>query len=227
MSKKRILATTIAAVLTTGMFAAGIGPAFAANHTANTGKKASDETIREDKELIKVSDDAMLSMRDVSDARLALFNGQPEKARTEIDAALTRIKAAVADAETYAIDVKAPDKDDWYIPFDTRVTMLDTFAPDENIAGKQPAKARTHMHKDAQKQAREMFKLSEVDVAVSAGLVPIRFAEQQIMDAADLINRGDYYEASMALKAVDDAVIIHTVALDEPAGDDAATNTVG
>jgi hypothetical protein len=61
----------------------------------------------------------MLSMRDVSEARFALFEGQVETARTEVDAALTRINAAVQEAEIYAIDLKSPEKDDWYVPFDT------------------------------------------------------------------------------------------------------------
>jgi hypothetical protein len=68
---------------------------------------------------LRLSKDAMLSMRDVNGARFALFEGQLETARTDVDAALTRSNAAVQVAETCAIDLKSPEKDDWYVPFDT------------------------------------------------------------------------------------------------------------
>lgn len=253
MSRQRILTTTIAALLSTGVIAAGAGTALAADHMAKAGarggKPASDETANQDQEWVKVSEDTMLSMRDINDARLALFNGQPEKARTEVDAALARINAAVNEAEAYAVDVKTADRDDWYVPFDTQVTMLDAYTPTGN--GSNMNQGMGHMHdgtanahdgmgrmhgantnmndgmanmhgkEDKQDTADDMFSLNEVDVAVSAGLVPVKFAQQRIIEAANLINIGDYYAANMALKAVDDAVIVHTVAIDETPHDDA------
>ena len=53
-----------------------------------------------------------------------------------------------------------------------------------------------------------------MDVAVSAELVPVRFAREQLSQAAKLIGEGKYYEANLALKAVDDAAIFQTLAID-------------
>lgn len=224
MSNRRILPTTIAALLCSGMIAAGAGPVFAGDHAAETmkhpGKTATDETAMKSRQLIKISEDTMLSMRDINDARLALFEGQPEKARTEVDAALTRINVALDEAEQYALKVEAPKQDDWYVPFDTQVTLMDMFEHEDAKADTHGT-ANRHMRKGKPMEAVDTFKLRDEDLAISAGLVPVRFAKQHIVEAADLINKGDYYEANMALKAVDDAVIVHTVAIDEPASGDA------
>jgi len=209
------------------MVAAGMGPVFAGEHGSNTAKQTSEneqaDTATKQSELVKVSQDTMLSMRDINDARLALFNGQLEMARTEVDAALTRINTAVDEAEEYALDVKAPQQDDWYVPFDTRITLVDTYERNDEKADAAKDQATKHTQKGAKSDATDVFKLSEVDFAVSAGLVPVKFAQQQIVDAARLIDKGDYYEANMALKAVDDAILIQTVAVDdEPENNDAS-----
>jgi len=204
-----------------------MGPVFAGEHGSNTAKQTSEneqvDTATKQSELVKVSQDTMLSMRDINDARLALFNGQLEMARTEVDAALTRINTAVDEAEEYALDVKAPQQDDWYVPFDTRITLVDTYERNDEKADAAKDQATKHTQKGAKSDATDVFKLSEVDFAVSAGLVPVKFAQQQIVDAARLIDKGDYYEANMALKAVDDAILIQTVAVDdEPENNDAS-----
>jgi len=226
MNKRHILPTTIAIVLSTGIVAAGIGQVFAGDHASNNGKKtgenAAPDTAMKPSEQVKVSEDTMLSMQDINEARLALFNGQLETARIEVDAALTRINSAVDEAEQYAVDVKAPHQDDLYVPFDTSVTLADTYEPNDVKADAAKVQARKHMHKGAESDATDKFKLSEVDFAVSAGLVPVKFAQQQVVDASKLIDKGDYYEANLALKAVDDAVIVQTVSVDEPANNDAS-----
>jgi hypothetical protein len=227
MSKRHILPTTIAIALSTAMIAVGMGPVFAGDQDSNaakqTGENAPGDTPMNQWDLVKISEDTMLSMRDINDARLALFNGQLESARTEVDAALTRINTAVNEAEEYALDVKAPKQDDWYVPFDTSVTMVDTYERNDGKADAAKDQAAKQTQSGAKSDATDLFKLSEVDFAVSAGLVPVKFAQQQIVDAARLIDKGEYFEANMALKAVDDAIVVQTVAVDdEPANDDAS-----
>jgi hypothetical protein len=179
------------------------------------------DDTKADQELVKVSEDALLSMRDVHSARLAIFNGQTELARTSVDAAVTRINAAVREGEQYALDVKDPKSEDWYVPFDASFTVMDVFEPTNTNTRAQDqdhiAKANQHLNKGEQKQAMEELKLGETDTAVSAGLVPVKFAQEQIAEAARLVNDGKYYEANLALKSVDDAVIVQTFAIDEMA----------
>ncbi|MGD8345952.1 MAG: YfdX family protein [Lysobacterales bacterium] len=222
MNRKKILTAAIVTLLSAGAVTVGINSVLAADHgssgaTKSEAKGAAQSTKLEQNQL-KLSQDAMLSMRDVSEARFALFEGQVETARTDVDAALTRINAAVQEAETYAIDLKSPEKDDWYVPFDTQITLLDAYKEQEKGKGGESHTAA----KTAGASDEEALELTEVDFAVSSGLIPVKFARQQITEAAKLIETGDYYAANLALKAVGDAVIIQTVAIDEPIDDESS-----
>lgn len=222
MSKKRILATSIAMLLSTGLIAVGAGSAFAGDEGAGAGAQAGQEAAKSEMERVKVSEDTMLSMRYVNNARLALFNGQLETARTDIDAALTRIDVAVNEAEQYAMDVKAPKQDDWHVPFDTRIAMLDVYERDDAKADAPSGKTAHHGSQGKKDQGDETLKLDEVDLAVSTGLVPVKFAKQQIVDASSLLEKGDYFKANLALKAIDDAILIQTIAADDVEHNDAS-----
>ena len=134
------------------------GSAFAGDEGAGSGAQNGQEAAKSEMERVKVSEDTMLSMRYVNNARLALFNGQLETARTDIDAALT---------------------------------------------------------------------LDEVDLAFSTGLVPVKFAKQQIVDASSLLEKGDYFEANLVLKAIDDAILIQAIASDDVEHNDASWPAIG
>jgi hypothetical protein len=227
MNKKHILAAVIAATLSTGMIASGVPLVFAGDDLPagskapakeQTADKGSDqknqETKAAEKDLIKVSEDALLSMRDLHTARLAIFNGQPDRARTYVDAAMTRISAAVKDADKYALEIKAPPEEDIYIPYDASFMVMDTYEPTKENA-KSIAKANEHLHKGEKKQAIEALKLGKVDVGISTGLIPVQLAKTHIEQAAKFLAESKYYEANLVLKAVDDAVVVQTFAIDE------------
>lgn len=222
MNKKYLLTAISAALLSTGMITTNLSPAFAASESTGAPAPATAQVRNErqdkqaqtaERDLFKVSDDALLSMRDMHSARLAIFNGDTAQARTYVDAAVTRIDAAIKDADKYALDIKAPKAEDTYIPFNASLTVLDTLEPNDAKA-KHIAKANEHLHRGEQKQALETLKLGEVDVAVTTELLPVKFARTQIAQAASLIGAGKYYEANLALKAVDDAALVQTYAVD-------------
>jgi len=182
MIKKRILTTAVTTALASGLIVVGMASVMAANKD-DTGTVEDTQTQQD---LLKVSDDARLSMLDINDARIALFNGQTDWAQTQVDAAVTRINAAVADAELYAIDVDKGDRDEWFIPFDTRVSMVDTYEVDDATADNDQAdmpmtanhKAGKHMavkHRMATTDEDDI-KLDDVDVSVSSGLLPVKYA---------------------------------------------------
>jgi hypothetical protein len=216
MIKKQLLAGAIATTLSLGMIAAVTTSVFAAeDQPANTEVSANDQTTNKaiDKDFVKVSEDALTSMHDLHGARLAIFNGQPEKAITFVDAAVTRIGAAVKDADKYALDTKAPKTDDSYVPFDANLTVLKDFEPTAEKT-KQIAKANEHLHKGEKQEAVKALKLAEIDIAVTTRMIPVKFAKERIDQAAKLVAEHKYYEANLALKAVDDSIIIETYAID-------------
>jgi hypothetical protein len=216
MIKQKILAAGVAVTLSTGMIATMTSSVLAGENTPTmTQVSAKDKATNEaaEKDFVKVSEDAQTSMRDVHGARLAIFNGQPEQALTYVDAAVSRIGAAVEDADKYALDTKAPKADDSYVPFDASLTVLNSFEPTAEKA-KHIATANAHLHKGKKKEAIEALKLAEIDVAVTTSMLPVEFAKERIDQAAQLVADHKYYEANLALKAVDDAVVVETYAID-------------
>jgi len=213
MNKKTILSTTMAIILATGLAAADVSPIFAKGDSGHmSATTQTDKTA--DKDLIKVSDDARISLRDIHSARLAIFHGDPEQAQTYVDAAKTRIDVAREEAKKYALDVKAPKTSDWYVPYNATLTVMDTFKPTSDKA-KNIARANKHLRKGEQKEAMETLKLSNIDVAITAGLLPVKFAQDNIDQASELVREGKYYQANLALKNIDDAVIIQTYGVDD------------
>ena len=216
MIKKQLLAGAIAATLSVGMIASITTSVFAAEAQPTTTQATTkDQTTNKaaDKDFVKVSEDAMTSMHDMHGARLAIFNGQPEKAATYVDAAVTRIGVAVKDADKYALDAKEPKANDNYVPFDANLTVLQDFEP-TTAKKEQIAKANEHLHKGEKQEAIKALKLAEIDVAVTTRMIPVKFAKERIDQAAKLVAEHKYYEANLALKAVDDSVIVETYAID-------------
>jgi hypothetical protein len=217
MNDKSLLAAIIAATVSTSLLAGGTTTVSAANtQTQEASAKAAEQPASKsaEKDLVKVSKDALMVMRSVRGARFAIFEGQPDEARKNVDAAVTEVASTIRDANQFAVDTKAPArKDDTYVPYDAALTMADSFVPtDESM--KHIAKANEHLHKGEKKEALETLKLGKVDVAITTGLMPVKFAQQHISDAARLLGEGKYYEANLALKAIDDAVVIETIAVD-------------
>jgi len=209
MIKRRKLTTAISTFLASGIIVAGMATVMAADKDA----KQTEKTMQTNRDLDRASDDTMLTMRDVHEARIAIFNGEMDAARTHVDAAETRVNAAVNEAKSYARDVNKADQDDWYIPYDTNLAVVDTFHPMKIKTAQSDAKKGAHQQRNGAKNQQEQFTLNEEDIALSAGLVPVKFAQQQIAQASILLAKGDYYQANLALKAVDDAVMIQTYAV--------------
>jgi hypothetical protein len=210
--KKKLLAATLAAALSSGMIVSGMTPVYAADTAPATTEATAKEKAAE-KDFVKVSEDALKTMRNLNGARLAIFNGQPDRAKTYVGDAKTSIASAVTDADKYALETKAPKEKDQYVPFDASLTVANEFVPTPEKT-KRIAEANEHLHKGEKKKALQALKLGEIDVAVTASLVPVVFAKAHIDDAARLIGEHKYYEANLALKAVDDAVVVETYAVD-------------
>ncbi len=216
MNRKRLLAAALAAALSSGVIVSATTSVFAAEdqsaamQTATEGKDAN-KTAQED--FVKVSKDTLTSMRDVHGARLAIFNGDPERARTYVDAAVTRMGGAVKDAKKFALDIKAPKAEDSYVPFDANLTVLNAFEPSAEQSV-QIARANARLHKGRKREAVEALKLAEIDVAVTTSMVPVKYAKEHIDQAARLVAEQKYYEANLELKAVDDAVVVETYVID-------------
>ena len=206
MIKNKLTTAALLAVITTGLAATALTPVIAAELQHQAAEKTTEQK-KEDQDFIKVSDDALMTMRNVGGARLAIFNGTPDKAQLYADAAVTRVNATLKDADKYALDIKESKLNgDEYVPFNTDLTVAETFKPNkENL--EHISSANKHMQKGETGKAIQTLKVNGIDVALTTEMIPIQAARTHILDAAKLIGDGKYYEANLALKAVEDSVV--------------------
>jgi hypothetical protein len=200
------------------LLAAGALTACKAGAQSGTDKKtaaAPATTKAGERDSIKVSDDAFKVLRDVHAARLEIFDGLLDAAKKDVAAAVADVAATDKVAAQYAVDVKKPTKEgDMYVPFDVQLAVSDSFvaSPEKN---KHIAEANEHLKKGNRKEAISALKLADIDVVYSAALIPVKLSQQRIKDASRLIEEGKYYEANLALKAVEDSVLFDTFGVDE------------
>ena len=222
MIKKKLTNAALLAVISTGLAATALTPVVAAELQHQAAENTTEQK-QADQDIIKVSEDAQMTMRNVGGARLAIFNGSPDKAQIYADAAVTRAAATLKEADKYAVDTKASKKDGQkYVPFDSGLTVAETLEPGKEKP-EHNTMANRHTHKGVTKKDIEALKVEGVDVAVTADLLPIQTAKTQIEEAAKLIGEGKYYEANLALKAVEDSVIVEILNTDSMQKDKASS----
>ncbi len=167
-----------------------------------------------DRKLVQTVDEAFSAMGEVRAARLALFDGAPEQASKYLTDAAGNLKKAEAQMPEKAIKgKKAATEGDAYVPFYSSLTLDETFRPDENQKAS-IAKAGDHLAKGDQKAAAEVLKAASVDVTVQTAMIPARETLDNVQKAASLIGEKKYYEANLALKAVEDSVQVDRYSAD-------------
>jgi len=225
-------ATALAVLATFGASALQVAPALAdskapaaveqsaatpAKQTAPAPAKdavATATQTSQDNAILKTADDAYKGIREVRAARIAIFNGQPDQAKSFVDNAHKDFEAAQATMDTYAIKgKKTPKEGDAYLPFDSSLSLAEGFVPTPDKTDSL-SKANEHLAKGESKQAVDVLKLANIDVTVSAALIPAKAGLAHVSDAAKLIGEKKYYEANLALKAVEDSIVTENYAVD-------------
>lgn len=170
-NSRKIVAFAVAGLMTASPFLATM--------SANAAPKAQpkDAVARmsnsaKSKSIIKTDDEAYKSLRGIRAARLAIFNGEVGQAKKIAVAALKSMTAAQAGAKKTMVPTKKASNGDDYIPFDVSIALADDFVmtPEKKNKIKQ---ANSHLAKGEQKKAVEILKLADIDVVVSAALVPV------------------------------------------------------
>ena len=222
-----LLKTTVASLAIVSVLAGG-GLAYAADTAPKSADHAkvqatakpaaqtaeADAKASTDKKLVQTVDEAFSAMGEVRAARLALFDGAPEQASRYLTDAAGNLKKAEAQMPAKAIkDKKAAKEGDAYVPFYSSLTLDETFRPDETQKAS-IAKAGDHLAKGDQKAAAEVLKAASVDVTVQTAMIPARETLDNVQKAASLIGEKKYYEANLALKAVEDSVQVDRYSAD-------------
>lgn len=208
---KRTLVTALVGV---SLLTATPAVVFAATGDAPDHVVAATQKAADTSEVIKLSDEGYQALRAVRGARIAIFEGQPELAGKMLDESEKSLSAAQKEASKLAVKTdKSDDSTVRWIPVDASLAVADNFvATPEKTKG--IAKANEHFRKGEHRKALESLKLAEIDVNYTSVLLPLETTEAHVAEARKLLGQHKYYQANLALKAVEDGLVLHTVALD-------------
>lgn len=222
-------ALAVAAALTAGgLYGVAQAADTAPAATAATTSAAKPTTPQGDKTdaLLKYSQAGRDAFDNIRMARFDLFNGHTDAAMKEMKAAQMSLITAKAEAPTFDIrtrtqmmgKVVGTDHDTITadaVPVGGDLILADDFQVSERH---QPtlAKARAHLAKGDKKAAVEVLKQGDIDVSYNRQWLPLARAEQQLDQAITLSTSKHYYDANLALKAIEDGVQVDTVSFDVP-----------
>lgn len=162
---------------------------------------------------VKTVEEAYMALREVRAARFAIFDGSSDVAKRLIDGAVERFAKANVDSNFAAQKPKNAKADQQYIPFDTSMELSENFAPSPQNKAKVD-EANGHISRGNFQKARETLKLANIDVTTSVAVVPAAMTKGHLEDAQRLMTEGKYYEANLALKSIEDSVLIDSYSVD-------------
>jgi len=159
-------------------------------------------------ETLNISEQGFAAVKDVRLARLAIFQGIPEHAVKLTDNAAKLLADDSVDWKKFAKTNKnAALIGDQYIAIDGTVGISENFiaTPEKQAAIK---KANELLTKGDKKDAIETLRLADIAVTQKLYLLPLKHAQKAVADAQKLLKDKKYYEANLALKAVEDSVVV-------------------
>lgn len=165
--------------------------------------------------MLKTADEALIAITRVHAARLALFNNNIEEAKTRLAEATKALKTSEKDLASMAItDIAKPESSTKYLPFDMSMGMTEGFTVTEEHRSVLE-KAVGLFQKGSRDEAREVLRLAAIDVNISTALLPIDETTKNLAEATKLVDEGKYFEANLALKAIEDGVIVRDFLIDQ------------
>jgi hypothetical protein len=206
--------TSIVSLAAASMIAAS-PLAMLSNAAAATTPTVAQETVdTRDQAILKTVDEAIQGLRQVHAARLAIFNGQTDVALKHVTAAEQEFTAVQKASGTHEITAtSATGEAGAYVPFDMSIGLAEGFVPSEEMAGSL-REASQLFEQGNHRNAVEVLRLANIDITVSAGLVPAKSSLAQIQGAIKLLDEKKYHEANLALKALEDSVVFESYSAD-------------
>ncbi|MEO8280028.1 MAG: YfdX family protein [Ideonella sp.] len=159
-------------------------------------------------------------------ARVDLFDGKTDAAMKEMKAAQLSLITAKAEAPTFSTTTRTKEmgkvvgtsKDSFTaqaVPVGGDLVLADNFQLTEQH---KPvlAKANEHLANGNKKAAVEVLKAGDIDVSYNRQWLPISSAEKNLDKAISLTTAKHFYDANLALKAIEDGVQTDSVNFDVP-----------
>ncbi|MBS0849377.1 YfdX family protein [Citrobacter sp. JGM124] len=159
-------------------------------------------------ETLKISEQGFTAVQDVRLARLAIFQGVPEHAVKLTENAAKLLTDDSIDWKKFATTNKnAALIGDQYIAIDGTVGISENFisTPEKQAAIK---KANEQLSQGDKKSAMETLRLADISVTQKLYLLPLKHSQIAVAEAQNLLKEKKYYEANLALKAIEDSVLV-------------------
>lgn len=183
--------------------------------------EAAADSSAEAKDLMKFSKAGHQAIDEIETARLAIFDGNPKLAMDLIAQAKVSVSKAEQEAPSFTVKTtelvggKAVGTDSEtdkvkMVPVDGQIKLADDFVatPDKKS---HIDKANEHFKNGRKKEALEELRLGDIDVQYKRYWMPIASTYKHIDQATNLMGDQKYYEANLALKAIDDSLRVDTV----------------
>lgn len=200
--KRLIMATMVTAILASSSV-------WASGEVPTATKKQTQQSVAAE----RISEQGLYAMRNIQVARLALFHGEPEKAKELTNEASALLADDSTEWKKFAKSGKKTNLgDDQYIVINATVGISERYiaTPEKKAAIKI---ANEKMAKGDKKGALEELRLIGVGVIESQYLMPLKQTRHALADAQKLLDKKQYYEANLALKAAEDGIIVDSEAL--------------
>jgi hypothetical protein len=222
------LSKVAAALLLTAFAApAVVMTAQAADQTSPPAKAAPQKPASSAEDRMKVSEAGREAIQFVRMARFDIFNGDPKASMAALSHAKTQLTAAEKEAKSWNVGAGASSGSSQQqgngpaqtapkaIPVDGQLILADSFtATPENK--KTIAKANSHLKKGDQKAALEALRQGAISINYLSEWIPLAPTSKNLDKAIALEKAGKYYEANLALKAIEDSMFMETVTIPAP-----------
>lgn len=182
------------------------------------------------KKLNVVSDEGYAAVRGIALARLAIFQGQPDRAKTILAAVkknLDQAQASTADLATKLKQANGPQDEiaaiqAGVVPIDFAVGVDDDYTVTPENA-KHIANANQHLGSGNTQKAVEELKLASANVFVTETDAKLPDLEKAVDNAMAQIADQKYYEANLALMKAGDAITMRSLTENQNSPNTAST----
>ncbi|SIQ25207.1 YfdX protein [Rhizobium sp. RU20A] len=182
-----------------------------------------------DQDVGRLSKDGAKALSDIQATRLAIFNAQPDQAKTLIHQAKVALAKAAKDDAVFMkpeSELTAPGKATTpekvahakapsttpvaRLPVDSQLTLAEDFkATPEKMAA--ISDANQSLKTADRKGALEKLAVADVDVQFVSAVLPLEQTMADVTKAASLIDEGKYFEANAFLKDATDHAMLNIV----------------
>ncbi|MEZ5714241.1 MAG: YfdX family protein [Paracoccaceae bacterium] len=164
--------------------------------------------------MLQTADEAATALAQIHAARVALFDNDIETAKSQLGEARSHFLDAEKKFNDITIgDTENPESADRYLPFDVSVALDEDFVvtPENKTALDTANQQVRNGDKDS---AIETLNLARIDANLSAALLPVADVTTHLDKAQTFMDEGKYFDANVALKAVEDSILIRSYTID-------------